>query len=206
MFRIASSWIFFGFTISFSLGINDPYIREGSCGTVDAVQDFNMTLFAGRWYMMSHYPMYVINNRDCVQTTFIEEDTGFFGEGTSIDSSFDLFQDLTRLSLIDPPTNENDTISADFVMTTMQQDSKSTPYKIVALEYDAYACVYACQDDVDEDGNPIKIEFPLTYLRDAQDVSDARFKCQLYFVENLAGVVDWVQFRDVDHTDCEYGI
>jgi len=191
-----------------SLGIDDPIIKDGSCATVQAVEEFNATAFSGRWYMMQHYPMYIIQNRNCVQTTFIldQETKGYAGEGTSVDREFNVFEDLTTLDLVDPPANENDTVSADFIMKTIIADvdqSKKTPYKIISIDYENYACIYACQDDTDEVGNPVKIEFPMIYWRDAQGSSDSLFKCENYFAANVPEL-DRARFMTVAHDDCEY--
>jgi len=188
---------------------DDDYIQDGRCLNLEPISDFNATLFDGRWYMMFHYPMYVIKDRNCVQSTFVANENGFDGEGTSVDMSSDIYNDLFTVTLTDPAVDVNDTTPASFLFETLSalpdgfSGSAKTPYQILDIDYERYACIYACQD-AEVDGVAKKIEFPMAYLRDPNDASDAARACKTLF-QNTIGI-DWLRFMEVVHDEtCIYG-
>merc|ERR1711973_172025 len=107
------------------------------------------------------------------------------------------FNDLFSIDLTDPPVNVNDSVPASF------PGSALTPYQILDVDYGKYACIYACQD-AEVDGAPKKIEFPMAYLRDPKDTSEASRVCKTLFQDTEG--LDWLQFMEVKHDDtCIYG-
>ncbi|XP_018011458.1 crustacyanin-A2 subunit [Hyalella azteca] len=143
------------------------FLRFGSCSEVPVQGGLNLQKFAGLWYTVEKMPNEYDPAKFCINTQY-----SYHGDHMeSVQRG--LYEDRSKQKLMTFLVVPNVT---DPVMTVIADGMPNAPLKIIATDYDNYACMYTCLGFVG-----LKAEFGMVLTRQALPPPSAVQVCRDLF-------------------------
>lgn len=110
------------------------FLSFGYCPTAAPMKDLDLNKFAGTWFTIERIPNQYVATASCIYTNYTVDDTGLSTHEFGKNAAGEALVIQSKIKSNKPGE----------ALTVVAQGVPEAPLKIVATDYDTYACLESC--------------------------------------------------------------